>query len=67
VLFTWLPQALVQTYNIYRDGYICTSSRGDFAFDLGMGGCNWKYPLNRARRIDYEVFQDAASLRVAAR
>jgi hypothetical protein len=25
------------------------------------------YPLNRARRIDYEVFQDAASLRVAAR
>ena len=44
VLFTWLPQALVQTYNIYRDGYICTSSRGDFAFDLGMGGCNWNNP-----------------------
>jgi hypothetical protein len=27
----------------------------------------YPYPLNRARRIDYEVFQDAASLRVAAR
>jgi hypothetical protein len=44
VLFTWPPQALVQTYNIYRDGYICTSSQDDFAFDLGTGDYDWNNP-----------------------